>query len=385
MITAKVTVGIDCQVKVDQVFVHLLGSTGCTARQIMQMIKRWRRVRDAEIYTCVKFTTVPADLTIAAIGKRIGTQREYAQSLIFSHFARQMASSATAVDGGVFADAFAASGLNAAPDEYCRLLQYHWREATSNFLRMFIYQCARYEWSIVVQHAPTVAEDAAATAHADVSVTDEREAWYAALHVRYGIVNNGETYDRHCRQQRADPRQVFVHRVAQRQEPFTTRKLTYDEYVVVERQARHIEQLALFMKFDTATLRARSHKHRAHRPMNDLYSPIAYTSIIAMQEVYAALGVQHLGALRTTVITREPLAEHCDMIIAACSRSQSSRGAAQQRRRPALPPAKRALRALNDEMRALFRVHYEAVKPLTTNAFEARSEPWTLAAEHDTI
>jgi hypothetical protein len=35
-------------------------------------------------------------------------------------------------------------------------------------------------------------------------------------------------------------------------------------------------------------------------------------------------------------------------------------------------------------MTALFGVRYVACKPLTTNAYEAKSKLWTLAADHDT-
>jgi len=289
-------------------------------------------------------------------------------------------------DGGD--GAFADCGLDAAPEEYCALLQYHWREDKSNFLRMFIYQCARYAWSIVVQQAPTAAEEAAAAVQAEVTVADQEEEWYAALRVRDGIVNNDETYNRQCRLQTASAYQLFVHRVTERHASFPARKLTYNEYVVVKHQAKFIEQLALFMKFATATLRRRSIRDRAYRPMNDVYAPIAYTSIIEMQGVFASLTVHHLGKLSTTVITRELLAEHSDAIVATCLRSRQSRGALQTptRRQSAAPasPAAQALRALNAEMNALFRVRYVRCKPLTTNAYEAKSDLWTLAGEHDT-
>jgi hypothetical protein len=35
-------------------------------------------------------------------------------------------------------------------------------------------------------------------------------------------------------------------------------------------------------------------------------------------------------------------------------------------------------------MTALFSVRYVACKPLTTNAYEAKSKLWTLTADHDT-
>ena len=62
LITSKVTVGADCQVRFDQVFADLRGSGGCMPRTLFQMVMRFRRVRVKDVYACLDITTVRPDV-----------------------------------------------------------------------------------------------------------------------------------------------------------------------------------------------------------------------------------------------------------------------------------------------------------------------------------